>query len=177
MVECPFKKDPEGSDAKSNWAYRPVHMFLPHELLEFIFHRAGVKVPQDKILKYWKSAHARGLEWARDFDEQRWPHPRIPIKLFGDDATCNKQGDKFMAFILSCPLWRPHASRNSRWPVAAVSLYGNLGYPTLQPVLRALVESLNMSYDIQLLETGHLFQVTEIGGDWKYLREAFGMKI
>ena len=174
IVKCPFKKDPEGSDDKSNWAYRPVHMFLPHELLEFIFDSAGVRVPEDELLKYWRSAHTRDLDWAKDFDEDRCP-PRIPIKLFGDDATYNKQGDKFMAFILSCPLWRPHASRNSRWPVAVVSLYGNLGYPTLQPVLRALVESLNRSYDIPIPQTGNLFQVTEIGGDWKYLREAFNM--
>ena len=172
MLEVPFKKDPEGSDARSNWIYRNVPIYWPHEVLQYVFETVGVRIDRDTLLQYWREAHGRGLPWAADGEHEL--NPRIPIKFFGDDATYNKQGDHFMGFILSCPIWRPHASRNSRWPVAVVSLYGSLGYATLHPILHALVWSLNVSFDFPLA-CGYAFQVTEVGGDWKYLREAFNM--
>ena len=100
----------------------------------------------------------------------------MPLKLFGDDAQYNQQGDKLLGFILSCPLWRPRAARNSRFVVCAIPLAHSVGYPTLQPLLSRIVWSLNQAFEQELPETKLSFQVTELGGDWKYIREVFNMR-
>ena len=172
-IRIPYKLDPEAGDQQSNWAYRPVQIYWPHEVLQYLFDTVGIQIGDDVLSDYWKLGRENGLAWAAGSEKDAVP--KIPIKLFGDDATYNKLGDKFMGFLISCPLWRPRSGRNSRWPIAAISLYGNLGYPTLQPVLREIVWSLNCAFDHPLPGTGHTFQVTELGGDWKYLRESFNM--
>ena len=170
----PYKKDPDGGSDRNNWEYRDVPIYWPHEVLKFIFDEVGVAVPLTELRKYWENAREHGLPWAKDSADDA--QPRIPIKFFGDDATYNQQGDKFLGFIISCPLWRPNSGRNSRWPVAVISLYNSLGYPTMHPILRNLVWSLNVAFDVPLPRTGHVFQVTELGGDWKYHRESFTMR-
>ena len=172
IVQVPFKKDPEAGDDESNWEYRDVPMYWPPEVLQYLWETVGVEVSRDKLLQYWEEARERSLPWA---DGSAGDNPKIPLKLFGDDASYGKQNDKFMALVISSPLWRPHANRNSRWTVAVLNLHGSLGYPTLQPILRALVWSLNQAYDVPLESSGHTFQVTELGGDWKYVRESFNM--
>ena len=174
-MQAPFKKDPEqvmppGTVCK-DWEYRSVCMFKPHELLRYMFDIVGVEVSQASLQEYWSRARDHGLPWAQAGDAEL----RIPVKLFGDDAAYNQQGDKLMAFVISCPLWRPRSARNSRWPIAAMSLYGSLGYASLQPVLREIVASLNEAYDVPS-KMGYKFQVTELGGDWKYMREAFNLQ-
>eukprot|EP00439_Symbiodinium_sp_Y106_P016902 s996_g2.t1 len=171
-VMVPFKIDPLDDDCR-DWVYRPVPIFWPHEVLRYMFESVGVKIPNAKLVEYWAKAREHTLSWAKDSENDA--SPRIPVKLFGDDATYNQQGDKVLAFILSCPLWRPRSGRASRWPVAVVSLKGNLGFPTIQPLLRALVWSLNQAFDLPS-PTGLLFQCTEVGGDWKYQREALNLK-
>ena len=100
----------------------------------------------------------------------------IPLKLFGDDCSYNLQGDKCLAWVLSSPLWRPLSGRNSRWPIAIISLKNHLGPLTMRPVLMRIVQQLNRCFEERVTRNGHRFMVTEIGGDWKYIREAFEMR-
>ena len=74
------------------WVYRDVPIYWPHELLEYIFQEAGVQIPAGKLVEYWREAAARGLPWAQNLEDDFDPSCRIPIKLFGDDATYNKRG-------------------------------------------------------------------------------------
>ena len=172
FVDVPFKKDPL-SDDMMTWEYRSIPIFWPHELLRNLFEIVGVQIPASELQNYWMKAREHGLPWAREATNDEVL--RIPLKLFGDDATYNKQGDKLLGIMISCPLWRPRSGRCSRWPVACISLYGNLGFPTLQPILKEVVWSLNCSFNIPT-ESGLLFQVTEVGGDWKYMRESLNMR-
>ena len=97
-------------------------MYWPHEVLAYLWEKVAVEVPRDKRLQYWEEARERCLPWA---DGSEGDTPKIPLKLRGDDASYGygKQNDKFMAFVISSPLWRPHASRNSRWTVAVLNLH------------------------------------------------------
>ena len=147
-----------------------IPIFYPHELLRYLFEEVGIVVPAAALSEYWSKAKEAGLPWATRATEER-----IPLKLFADDAQVNDQGDKVFAFILSCPLYRPKSSRNSKWPVGLFSLQRSVGWPTLRPFLAELVYSLNIAYD-QPISGGRKFQVTEIGMDWKALRECFKLK-
>ena len=168
----PFKKDPLDENCR-DWAYRPVPMYWPHEVLHYMFESVGIKIPETKLKEYWAQARHYKLPWAKGSEDDT--SPRIPVKLFGDDARYNQQGDKLLAFIISCPLWRPASGRAARWPVAVVSLHGNLGFPTMQPLLHEIVWSLNQAFDVPS-RTGLLFQCTELGGDWKYHRESLNLQ-
>ena len=168
----PFKKDPLDENCR-DWAYRPVPMYWPHEVLHYMFESVGIKIPEAKLKEYWAQARHYKLPWAKGSEDDT--SPRIPVKLFGDDARYNQQGDKLLAFIISCPLWRPASGRAARWPVAVVSLHGNLGFPTMQPLLHEIVWSLNQAFDVPS-RTGLLFQCTELGGDWKYHRESLNLQ-
>ena len=169
-VRVPYKKDPQATGSNVEWEYKMVPMFWPHEVLQYLFETVGIKVDPAAVQQYWSQAQQNGLQWSNIDADRALP---IPLKIFGDDATYNQQGDKVLGFILSCPLWRPRSGRNSRWPIAAISLYGSLGFPTMQPILHEITWSLNTAFDIPLPRLGLHFQVTEIGGDWKYTKEAF----
>ena len=168
-IRVPYKKDPS-SPLCNEWEYKTVPVYWPHELLQYLFEEVGIRVCEDALQAYWSQARQNGFEWAKASADDA--SLKIPLKLFGDDATFNQQGYKVLGILLSCPLWRPRSARNSRWPVAAISLYGNLGYPTLQPILREITWSLNRAFDIPLPRLGLTFQITEIGGDWKYMKES-----
>ena len=77
--------------------------------------------------------------------------------------------------MISCPLWRPNNARNSRWPVAILSLRHCTGWATIRPLLAELVSSLNEAFD-KPTRGGLMFQVTEIGMDWKAFRELLQLK-
>ena len=86
-------------------------------------------------------------------------------------------GDKALAFVLSCPLWRPQSARNSRFLLSVLSLDDTyLGWETLKPVIGHIVAALNRAATTPLTHDGHCFMVTEIGGDWKYFREALSLR-
>ncbi|CAE6956176.1 unnamed protein product [Symbiodinium sp. CCMP2592] len=86
-------------------------------------------------------------------------------------------GDKALAFVLSCPLWRPRSARNSRFLLSILSLDDSyLGWATLKPVIGHIVAALNRAAATPLTQDGRCFIVTEIGGDWKYFREALSLR-
>ncbi|CAE7562336.1 unnamed protein product [Symbiodinium sp. CCMP2592] len=86
-------------------------------------------------------------------------------------------GDKALAFVLSCPLWRPRSARNSRFLLSILSLDDSyLGWATLKPVIGHIVAALSRAAATPLTQDGRCFIVTEIGGDWKYFREALSLR-
>ena len=161
-------------DLSTRVVYRQIPMLDPDKILAYLWDVVGIQVQQESIDAYWEDAIANDLPWARDLANV---HPKpIPLKLFGDDCSYNLLGDKCLAWILSCPLWRPKSARNSRWPTAIIGLKNSLGSLTMRPILMRLVARLNVCFDYPVTNDGHRFMVTELGGDWKYAREAFEMQ-
>ena len=170
-VSVPMTDDP-ACDPPEKWFTANVPIFRPHEVLSYLFDNVGVKVPEFEVKKYWRHAREAGIPWALESDGEEC---RLPIKFFGDDVQINDSGDKVFAFVLSCPLWRPNSARNSRWPVAILSLRHCTGWATIRPILAELVSSLNQAFD-NPTRGGLTFQVTEIGMDWKAFRELLQLK-
>ena len=168
-MRVPFAKD---KIETNEWVYSEVSLFYPHEVLEYLFDTCGLSIPQHVLKNYWQNYTNLQLPGSPPHDDKL----RVPLKLFGDDAQFNQQGDKLLGFIISIPLWRPRAARNSRFVTAAIPIDLSVGYPTLQPILSRIVWSLNQAFEQELPKTKWSFQVTEVGGDWKYIREAFFMR-
>ena len=143
----------------------------PHELMRFLFDDFGLYIPDLVLKNYWRNYRALSLPGGSPPDGLE----RIPLKFFGDDAQYNQQGDKLLAFVLSLPLWRPKVGRNSRFTVCCIPLKLSLGYETCHPILSKIVWSLNKLYDEELPMSKLRFQVHEVSGDWKYMREVFNM--
>ena len=158
-------------DQPKEWYDTNIPMFYPNEVLAYLFDDVGLKVPQEVLRNYWTKARNNGVPWAAGAEEPF----RLPIKLFADDAAVNDQGDKVFAFVISCPLYRPKNSRTSKWPLALVDLRRSVGWHTIRPIISHIVASLNLAYD-NATTRGFKFQVTEIGMDWKALRECFQME-
>ena len=167
QVRVPFLKDLLSDE----WEYRDVAMYYPHEIMEYLFERAGLEIPDAVLANYWRNYRALGVPGSNVGDGIN----RMPLKFFGDDAQYNLQGDKLLGFILSLPLWRPKQARNSGFVVCVIPLKHSLGYETFHPVLSKIVWSLNKLFDEGLPNSNMRFQVHEVSGDWKYLREVFNM--
>ena len=148
------------------------------------------------MANYWKEARAQGVPWAWNVQDGV---DRLPVKLFGDDARYGaRNGEQIYAVYISCPLFRPRCARQSRWLIWSLrsSLFlgeasharlvtyffvkltfkfqhllkefdfqTSTGYETLQPVMARIVWSMRL--------VAARFMITEISGDWKYLRQLF----
>ena len=167
-----------GRESKE-WSMKRVPMLDPYDIIQYLWGVAGVEVPEGQLQSYWEQAISSGLPWAQNRGDPGHGEPlRIPLKLFGDDTRYSLQSDSVVAFVLSCPLWRPHQARNSRWIVGVLEERYSLGLATWAPVLARLVWSLNQLFDVGIWAGGRniKFEVTEIAGDWKYLRQVFALR-
>ena len=171
-VEVPVASTAEAKLDPKQWTYEKIPMYKPHEVLAYLWDTVGVEVPSQVVSDFWSCAKANNIPWALLEDSS----DRLPIKLFGDDCQYNDQMDKCIAIIISCPLFRPRSARNARWIVAVLKLSTSVGFESLRPVLAECVHSLNIAYDQATPRTGTKFVVTEVAGDWKYLRESFNMQ-
>ena len=159
-------------NADGKWDYVEVPMYDPHEILSYLWQSAGVYVDPEDVKHYWDEAENANIPWAVNAQGPNHKE-RIPLKIFGDEATYNKLGDQCLGIVLSCPLWCPKVSRPSRWTIAVLKESRSAGFPTWLPLLSRIVWSLNLAYDGV---GGCRFQVTEVGGDWKYLRQVFQLR-
>ena len=82
-VKVELTNDPAHDNPK-DWFEAEIPIFYPHEILRYLFEELGVAVPSAALSKYWSEAKEAGL-------------PRIPLKLFADDAQFNDEGDKDFA--------------------------------------------------------------------------------
>ena len=165
--------DDPANDTQDDWYEKAIPIFYPHELLSYIFDEVQLRVPEQALRTYWSKARLHGVPWATATDPNG--PLRIPLKFFADDAAVNDQGDKVFAFVISSPLFRPNSARTGKWPVAVINLRKSVGWATIRPILYQLVLSLNEAYD-NPTRSGFRFQVTEIGMDWKALRECFQLR-
>lgn len=162
-MECPVPTHRESS--KDTWKHKMIPMYDPHLVLSYLFDEVGLEIDEEQVRSYWQSAAERGCPWAQteDFD-------RVPVKLFGDDCVYDERLTKAYAIVMSLPLWRPKAARNSRFLLWVQKSSEFVGFEGLQPVLARMVWSLNIAYDQRLPKSGRRFCVCEIGGDWAWNR-------
>ena len=161
-MDCPI---PSHRDESKAWKYQQVPMYDPHSVLAYLFDDIGLQIPDSEIRKYWREAALAGCPWALEE-----PGYRIPVKIFGDDCVYDDRKTKAYAIVMSLPLWRPKAARNSRFLLWSDRSSNFVGFEGMLPVLARIVWSLNLAYDTRLPKTGYRFAVTEIGGDWAWQR-------
>ena len=171
-MEVPVRSGRESQE----WSSKKIPIFDAFEVVQFLWGTAGVEVPDDQLNAYWEQAASSGVPWAQNRDSAE--QLRIPLKLFGDDTRYNQQSDSVLAFIISCPLWNPQNARNGRWIIAVLEERHSLGLATWCPLLAHIVCALNKLYDegVQVGNRNFKFEVTEISGDWKYLRQVFALR-
>ena len=103
--------DPGNADEK--WDYMEIPMYDPNEILSYLWESAGVHVDPEDVKHFWGEAEKANVPWAVNALGPNHKE-RIPLKIFGDEATYNKLGDQCLGIVLSCPLWCPKVSRPSR---------------------------------------------------------------
>lgn len=96
------------------WIYWDCPLMDPHLLLAYLWDSVQLTIDSGTLHEYWQGAKDRGLPWALSYQDGQ--PPRIPLRIFGDDAAVGrKSGEKLYAIFLSCPLFRPKCARQSRW--------------------------------------------------------------
>jgi len=176
--------DPK-SPAKFRLEQQP--MLFPHRIISFLFDVCGLEIAPSDLHKFWDTAIANGVPGADETSRNR-----IPLGFYGDAAqlVTRVRKEKLTCFFLNLPLFRPRSIRCSRfilWACDTALLYLNR---TTNTILRWIVWSLNALYvglnpsnrpggrDLTEKEKAragtpitnghHLFQVTELRGDWEF---------
>lgn len=151
-----------------------VPLILPHVLVEHLVGECQLPLNDQRICQYW--AH---LESVRDpialatksFREHSGL-PVIPLCIYGDEAQINLQcnpGCKVFGMNLSFPLWRPTATRLSRFILFNLDSDQISSFTeTVWPILERIVESLNTLTSSGV--AGRRFILTEIRGDQAFMK-------
>ena len=164
----------------------------PHRILTFLFDQVGLEIPIEQVQEYWRDAQACGRPWAEGETSCR-----IPVALYGDSAKTWVQYkfEKITGIFMSLPLWRPRSVRCSKFLLFSCPTEKLVSNRTYNTVFRRIVWSLNYAFDginptaaprgktltpeeVQRAGTpvtrqGHKFVVTEVKGDWEYIRDTF----
>ena len=172
-----------------------LEMVDPLGLVEYLFGHCGVDIPDHLVKKYWdhyRSADIRAgwAVWADATDMH------IPIGLYGD--SCKIRGvEKMVGIFLNFPLYRPRSIRASRFLLTCVQEELTWKRETLDCIWKHLVWACNALFDGKWPSCGpngeplpdHLaskagkyivpnkrFAVTEIRGDWLWMKQNFSFK-
>ena len=148
----------------------------PHKLMHALMVSVGVDIPPKRVQNYWRT-HRDELQedWAIQSPAS---DSHIPMAIYGDSAKVKDDGAKVVGIFLSMPaVWRPPSSRCARWCGFAVEEHKLYGYETLDAVFRRVTYSCNLLFDgrdpsepNKLLCNGRVFSVTELKGDWQWLK-------
>ena len=170
MVEVEVKTDGD----KIRPAALPV--LLPEDILKYLIGECSIPLNDEACEAYWEHFESVGDEQAlssRTFRllEQK---PVIPLGIHGDGASMGLIGgpqEKIMGWFLNLPLYRPRATRLSRYLLFSVENNKVVDLErTIDPLLRCVVDSLNRCTETGVL--GRRFLASELRGDqawWKYL--------
>lgn len=167
-----FLKEADGSCCP---ATLPVQ--LPHKLLDFLFTSCGLVIPDEVVNRYWNHLEQVNDEMAVTSANFRRlaGKPVIPIGLHGDEAAMgliNGPHEKIIGFSLNLVLFRPRATRLSRFLLFAVEQQKVWSLQdTIYPMLNAIVESLNRCAEHAV--ASRRFLVIEIRGDQVWIRYMF----
>ena len=167
----------------------------PHRIIEFLYNRCGIEVPEEIVKQYWEESRRNLEPWAVASNATS---SHVPLGVYGDSATIvMKYGlqESVTGIFVNLCLWRPKSVRMSRFLVCALPDARMHNHHTLNEVFRRVVWSCNSLYTnthpvagvdggalpphLQKLAGGHItrvgacFAVTEIRGDWQWLKKCF----
>ena len=192
-IDLPVKKtgklDVEGFEMVK-WPF-----FDPHRIIGFLYNKCGLEIPQAAVVEYWTKSRSNREPWAL---AAKAPPTHVPMGVYGDSATIvMKYGFKesVAAIFVNLCLWRPQSVRMSRFLVCTIPEARLHLHHTMNEILRRVVWSCNALYDnthplvgvggaalaphLELLAGGGItragacFVVTEVRGDWAWLRKLF----
>lgn len=171
-------------------------ILFPHRIIKYLFDECHVKIPETEIQKFWDHSLLVGEPFANPVSSPG----RIPLGFYGDAAQLitKVRREKLMCFWMNLPLFRPRSVRYSRfllWACDSRSLFLNR---TTNAVLRWICWSMNILYDgvnphsrpggreltraeaqragYPVTNGHHLFQVTELRGDWEFHKSVWNFK-
>ena len=155
---------------------RSMPMIDPHKLMNALVTSIGIDIPEQRVRDYWRvHRHELKEDWATSSPAT---DSHIPCALYGDSAKISDDGTKVIGLFISLPaVWKPQSSRCARWCVFAMEEHKLFGHHTLNAVFRRLTYSCNILFDgidpdhpERLLCNGRKFTVTELKGDWQWLK-------
>ena len=144
-------------------------VLLPHKILEHLLLKCELALEDGLVQKYWENLEKSGeesalksKEYRQVVGEQVWP-----VGIHGDEASMSIQNapfDKIWGVFLSVVLFRPKATRTSRFLMFAVESSRVLDVQsTIYPLLEAVKNSLNFACEIGV--GGRRFLLSELRGD------------
>lgn len=178
MVEIKLKMPDESAE------HIKIPVQLPHLLLEYLLCDCSLQIEDDLVRKWWNHLDSVNDDIAVETREFRrligdgtgslcWP-----LGIHGDEANIgliNNPTNKIIGVTLNIPLFRPMATRISRWLLFAVESERVWSVEeTIFPVLEAITLSVN--HAIQYGVKGRHFILTEIRGDQAWFRYIFKHK-
>lgn len=172
MISVPIK----APKAPGGFEMQQVPIIDPHRLMHILLTFVGVDIPTSRVREYWrKHRHELQEDWAVHSPAS---DEHIPFAVYGDSAKIREDGTKVIGVFLSMPaVWRPKSTRCARWCVFALEEHKQFGHHTLHSVFRRITYSCNILFhgvdpdDANLtLCGGRKFTVTEIKGDWQWLK-------
>lgn len=182
------KKSPRGVSMET---YPILH---PHRILTYLFDEVQLELDPASVHQYWDHARLMQEPWAVSSPASR---DHVPLGLHGDGARLWTvyQVEKQMSISINLPLFRPRATRYSRFVVftcPAGKLFKNR---TLNAVFRRLAWSINACFDgfyptqgvggkplkgsdanmagRAITKNGLRFALTEVRGDWEFHRDCW----
>lgn len=153
---------------------------LPCKVLEYLLRECDLKISDKLVHAYWDHLEEMGDEIAVQTKEFRslangcaWP-----LGLHGDEAAIgiiNNPTNKVIGITLNIPLFRPRATRLSRWLLWSIESVRVWSVEeTIYPVLQVIMESLNIATRDGV--AGRRFIPTELRGDQAWFRYIFKHK-
>ena len=155
-------------------------VLLPHNILEHLLLNCELALDDDLVQNYWQNLERSGEESALKSKEYRQVVGKQvwPVGLHGDEASMSIQNapfDKIWGVFLSVVLFRPKATRTSRFLVFAVESSRVLDVQsTIYPLLEAVKNSLNFACEIGV--GGRRFLLSELRGDQAWFKYIFRHK-
>jgi hypothetical protein len=174
MVEVSIKL----SDDTAQKMKLPVQ--LPHKVLEYLMSDCKLHIADGLVRKYWNHLEEVGDDTAlqtRDF--RRLASTSVwPLGIHGDEAAIgiiNNPTNKVIGITLNIPLFRPRATRLSRWLLWSIESDRVWSVEeSVYPVLETIVDSLNLLTRDGVC--GRRFITTELRGDQSWFRYIFRHK-
>ena len=176
----------------------------PHLIIDYLFNKCGVHIPAEDIRKYWMNAKSLGCEWAKSVPDlgENDVGP-IPLGVYGDSAKVKLAvgSENICSFFMNIILWRPRSVRASRFLLFCIQEEKMWHHYTLHKVMQRFTWSFNLLWYGYFPYTGpfgeelssslknlagspiissgsnlHTCQVSEVRGDWGWMKKIFRFK-
>ena len=172
MVETMVKDKLCGDDVTARPMKIPV--FLPKDILIFLFEDLGMVITPAAIHKYWSHANEFNCPW-KDLSPDL---NHVPLGLYGDAAQYTPAGSKIIAVFLNVVLWLPRSARMTRFLLFTLEHDLCLGPRSLNPLFGPVVKSLTECFNDGIVLKGErrFFATCELRGDWEWHVAALDMR-